>query len=200
VRLVDAVHTGYVHRRRVRVLGALLAETLPPDARVLDVGSGDGLLARAIADQRPDVNLRGVDVLVRKVTSIPVDEYDGRTLPFDAGSFDAVMFVDVLHHTDDPLALLREGVRASRRAVVIKDHLCGGRMDAVVLRFMDRVGNDRHCVPLPYNYWHPRQWDDAFRRLDLSVVSWRDCLGLYPAPASWLFDRSLHFVARVDKA
>ena len=181
------------------MLGALLAETLPPGARVLDVGSGDGLLARAIADRRPDVDVRGVDVLTREPMYIPVTQYDGRTLPFDAGSFDAVMFVDVLHHTDDPLALLGEGVRASRRAVVIKDHLCGGRIDAALLRFMDRVGNDRHGVHLPYNYWHPRQWNDAFRRLGLSVVSWRGRLGLYPAPASWLFDRSLHFVARLDK-
>ena len=197
--LVDRVHGGYVRRRRVRVLAALLAECLPVGFRVLDIGCGDGLLARTIAEDRADLQLRGVDVLVREHTHIPVKAYDGERLPFESESFDAALFVDVLHHARDPLALLREGARVSRHAVVVKDHLCESALDARILRFMDRVGNARHGVELPYNYWGRHQWDDAFAVLGVSVTVWRDRLGLYPAPASWIFGRSLHFVARLDK-
>jgi len=32
----------------------------------------------------------------------------------------------------------------------------------------------------------------------LSPVIWKNSLHLYPWPASWLFDRSLHFVSRLE--
>ena len=40
----------------------------------------------------------------------------------------------------------------------------------------------------------------AFERLDLKPMEWRDRLNLYPEPAGWPFDRSLHFVARLEHA
>ena len=66
--------------------------------------------------QRPDLEITGVDVLVRPKNHIPVQLFDGRQLPFPDQSFDAVMFVDVLHHTDDPSVLLREAKRVARKA------------------------------------------------------------------------------------
>jgi hypothetical protein len=62
---------------------------------------------------------------------------------------------------------------------------------------MDRVGNARFDVSLPYCYWSRKQWGDAFTALGLVVEVWIGRLGLYPAPVSWLFDGSLHFVARL---
>jgi hypothetical protein len=38
----------------------------------------------------------------------------------------------------------------------------------------------------------------AFSRIGLRPQVWLDTLGLYPKPASWIFDRSLHFIARLD--
>jgi hypothetical protein len=37
-----------------------------------------------------------------------------------------VLFVDVLHHSKDPMILLREAVRMVRKAIVIKDHTLAG--------------------------------------------------------------------------
>ena len=41
-----------------------LADLLPRNASVLDVGTGDGSLAQRIGQLRPDVTLRGIDLLV----------------------------------------------------------------------------------------------------------------------------------------
>ena len=197
-RAIERLHEGYVSSRRVRRLSAQLAPLIPERAAVLDVGCGDGLLAALIVRQRPDISLQGLDALVRPKTGIPVRYFDGRVIPYAPGSFDAVLLVDTLHHAEDPMALLREAVRVTRRTLVIKDHTCEGIFAWQTLRFMDRVGNARHGVALPYTYWPKRKWLEAFASLGLTLAEWRQRLGLYPWPANWVFERSLHFIARLD--
>ena len=197
--VIGLVHDSYVFDRRVQVLAGHLAEALPPGARVLDVGCGDGRVARLVMERRPDVSISGIDVLIRGQTQIPVREFDGQRIPHGDASFDAVSFVDVLHHTEDPMVLLREAARVARGSVVIKDHTRDGLLAGPTLRFMDWVGNARHGVVLPYNYWPARRWHAAFEELGLGVESWTSDVGLYPPPLSWAFGRSLHFVARLGK-
>ncbi len=196
--VIDRIHGGYVFGRRVRKLAEHLADVLPQGARVLDVGCGDGLIDRRLQDLRPDLDLRGIDVLVRPHTHILVDPFDGRTIPYEHNSFDVVMFVDVLHHTPEPMVLLREADRVAARAIVIKDHTRNGFLAGPTLRFMDYVGNARHGVALPYNYWSLEQWHEAFDELGWTTAAWKKNLGLYPWPANWIFGRSLHFVTCLE--
>jgi ubiquinone/menaquinone biosynthesis C-methylase UbiE len=193
-------HSKYVHRRRVRTLSESLAPLFPRNTSVLDVGCGDGLLANLIKQARPDLRISGIDVFTRETCYIPVTIFDGRTVPFAAKSIDVVMFADVLHHTEDPMALLREAVRVARLAVIIKDHTMNGLLAYSTLKFMDRVGNKRYGVALPHNYWPEKTWRESFDALRLNPVTWNNRLGLYPWPASVLFERGLHFVAMLEPA
>jgi SAM-dependent methyltransferase len=193
--LLNAVHHRAVHNRRVRVLSHHLARIIPDGGRVLDVGCGDGLISREIMNQRPDLEIEGVDVMLRPITHIPATTFNGSVLPFGDDSFDYVTIVDVLHHTTDPVVILTESQRVARKGVVIKDHLREGLGAGATLRVMDWVGNRGHDVVLPYNYLSRAEWDEAFRRAGLGVVERRDELGLYPWPARYLFDRRMHFVA-----
>ena len=133
--------------------------------------------------------------MVRPKTRIQVTEFDGRTIPFADASFDVVLFVDVLHHTEVPEVLLREAKRIATRGILLKDHLKDGFLAGPTLRFMDWVGNSPHGVVLPYNYWTMAQWQQAFKALGLNVNAWESRIGLYPWPADYLFGRSLHFIA-----
>jgi SAM-dependent methyltransferase len=200
MNLLDKIHGGYVFKRRVRVLSERLAPLLPPNARVLDVGCGDGLIAKLIMELRPDVALQGIDVLVRPQTHIPVGPFNGKVIPHRDDSFDAVTFVDVLHHTNDPMVLLREAARVARQAVIIKDHYLDGPLAGPTLRLMDWVANARYGVVLPYNYWPAQRWADAFAALGLTLAVNETRIGLYPWLANWVFGRGLHFVARLEKA
>ncbi len=188
-----------VFNRRVSVLANHLAANLPANARVIDIGCGSGDIAAAIMRLRPDVQIQGVDVLVRPGTAIAVSPYDGQVLPFQADSFDVAMMIDVLHHTDDPGVVLAEAQRVARKGVLLKDHFRDGFLAGPTLRFMDWVGNAPHGVRLPYNYLSGREWSSLWERLGLHVDRLRDRLGIYPAPFSWLFDRKLHFVALLGK-
>lgn len=193
------MHGAYVRDRRINVLCRHLLEALPAVATVLDVGCGDGRLASSLAKARPHLQVLGIDVLERPDTAIPVRVFDGRRIPYEDGTFDAVILVDVLHHTDEPDRLLREAARVSVRHVVIKDHLREGLLARATLAFMDRTGNLQHGVASPGTYWKRSQWLEAFSELPFSLAVWNEGLGLYPPPASLLFDRRLHFVARLDR-
>jgi SAM-dependent methyltransferase len=155
-RLHRKVHGKAVFDRRIEVLTRTLADFIPANARVLDIGCGSGTLAKRIMALRPDVSIEGIDVLVRPGTEIPVTEFDGDTIPWPDGHFDIALFVDVLHHTEAPARLLAEAKRVSNG-----------------------------------------EWRGIWSKLGLKVERLTDKVGLYPAPFSWLFDRRLHFVARL---
>ena len=193
--LIESIHGRYVHKRRTLVLRDWCSRIIPFNSKVLDVGCGDGRLARLIAEKRPDISIRGIDVRPRNDAVMVVDMFDGESIPYDEGSFDVVMFVDVLHHASHPTMLLREAVRVAREAIVIKDHVAEGSFDYLTLRIMDWVGNARHGVALPYDYWSLANWRRVFEKLGLTINSWESNLKLYPLPADLVLGRSLHFIA-----
>jgi SAM-dependent methyltransferase len=199
MNLLHKVHGGFIYPRRIFQLSRKIIQLLPPQARVLDVGCGDGLLSSEITKLRPDVQLEGIDVLVRKKTFIPVMRFDGAKIPHPDASFDVVMFVDVLHHTIDPGVLLREAKRVTRKMIVVKDHTCNGLLAGPRLRLMDRVGNARYGVVLPYNYWTREKWHAELKTLGIYIESWVEDLDLYPWWADWIFGNALQFMASLTR-
>ena len=78
---------------------------------VLDVGGNLGVLKQFLA----------ADILALNVGESADRYYDGRTIPFESDSFDAVVSLDTLEHvppTDRP-QFMREIVRVSRRHVIV---------------------------------------------------------------------------------
>lgn len=199
MEVVKTLHDRLVISRRVEVLSSWFARLAPEKARVLDVGCGDGLLSAAICAKRPDLEIRGLDVLPRKHSYIPVELFNGSRIPFADGSFDTVLFSDVLHHTEDASVLLREARRVTRQYVLIKDHYRKGLAANARLRFMDWIGNARFGVALPYKYWTEAQWREAWQEVGLLPERVVSRLGLYPVPADWIFGAQLHFVALLKR-
>ena len=195
--IIENFHEKHIFSRRTKVLARHISTLIPDNAHVLDVGCGDGTIDSFIKEKRSDVCIEGIDVKVRQTTQIPVKLFDGSRIPFNDNSFDTVLFVDVLHHTEEPAVLLAEAQRVARQAIVLKDHTRKGFVAEHTLRAMDWVGNAHHDVVLPYNYWSERQWRITFDSLGLDIEKWSSRLGLYPWPASLIFERSLHFIARL---
>jgi SAM-dependent methyltransferase len=195
--ILESIHGRFVHTRRVRVLTEHLAKMIPPGSKVLDVGTGDGWLARLLADRCEGVTMHGIDTLVRPDAHIPVIGFDGSNIPHADGSYEVVMMIDVLHHTSDPMVLLAEARRVASRHVLIKDHFCNSNFDRKILRFMDRVSNMKHGVVLTYNYQSAAQWEQHWQAIGSRVDGQICRLGLYPFPANLLFERNMHFIARL---
>ena len=167
--LINTVHTRLVFGRRVRVLAEALAQMIPPGSRVLDVGCGDGKISAQIANRARNISISLDNVLLRPHCYIPVTHFNGSTHPYPNASFDVVMFVDVLHHTKDPAALLAEARRVTRKYLLLKDHFRTGPIGDVTLRVMDWFGDAHHNVVLPYNYLSETEWEAT-----LQSVRFRD--------------------------
>jgi demethylmenaquinone methyltransferase/2-methoxy-6-polyprenyl-1,4-benzoquinol methylase len=128
-RLFDSVATHYewpaevlglgqYHRWRNEMVAGL---GLAPKARVLDVATGTGLVARETL-RRYDVSVVGLDqsaemireASARRADGLTLVRGDGQRLPFPDDLFDAVTFTYLLRYVDDPASTLTELARVLR--------------------------------------------------------------------------------------
>lgn len=98
--------------------------TFPKHSRVLEVGCGTGVLTRKLASLPNVESVTGVDPapslvekareLAKNLPGVDFHEADGRSLPFDAASFDVVVFDSTLSHLTAPERALSEAFRVLR--------------------------------------------------------------------------------------
>jgi len=127
-RCAPGYDAGFGALTRSAVPTLLAAAGVQSDSRVLDVGTGTGLVAAAARDRGADVV--GVDFSEamlaearRTVPGVEFREASADGLPFADRSFDAVVANGVLHHLGDPDRALGEALRVLRP---------GGRLTATV--------------------------------------------------------------------
>ena len=126
------------------------------DARVLDIGTGAGVMASELAKFAREVT--GVDVRDQRTTfdGYRFVQVEGTTLPFDDRSFDVVLSNHVIEHVgerDDQLRHLREASR-----VLADDGVC---YLAVPNKWVLLEPHFR----LPFLSWIPRSLRDPYVRL-----------------------------------
>lgn len=186
-----------VYASRLKELVRQITPHLRPGDKVLDVGCGYGALGRAIMDspQCPKgVEVRGLERVKRGGEAIPVEAYDGKTIPYPDGSFDAIIVADVLHHEEDPHRLISECRRVSRRLLIIKDHEVKGPLAQQRISLLDWAANAPYGVPCLYRYNTPAEWDQWKQRHNLGTEAEHRSMKLYPFPYSWFFTPGLQYM------
>jgi SAM-dependent methyltransferase len=194
---------GRLHRRFIKPMQSnrivdILVELLPEQGRILDVGCGTGKISRLIQERNPNLSVEGIDVLVQAKAEIDVKLFDGVNIPFDDEVFEAVIFVDVLHHTNNHSQLLREALRVSEGDVIVKDHVCNGRIAFWILVFMDWVGNRSLGIPSVHSYLSKEQWINLFTEIGISELETMMVKGLYPFPFNLVFERDKQVIFRLS--
>jgi methionine biosynthesis protein MetW len=103
---------------------ALISELIPPRAKVLDLGCGDGSLLAWLKEHK-QVEPRGIEKkrdLVQKAIAQGVTVYQGDLVEavkdYPDQAFDYVILSQTLQETLEPLKVLREMLRVGRHAVV----------------------------------------------------------------------------------
>lgn len=190
----------YANQRRIHGIASSLCRMLPATPlKVLDVGCGDGALAKQMMGLSPTLTFEGVEVVLPRTQLVPMRHYDGERLPFGDDSFDAVLCADMLHHTRSPVDVLKEACRVARTYVIVKDHVCDTWIDRKILTFMDWLGNTGTGVPLPYRFLSSRDWADVFGALPCRLAGRVDGIQYWGWPISAVVDRQFQFIAVLEK-
>jgi SAM-dependent methyltransferase len=196
--LLSKLH-GPVYRKRLEVLTSLLLPHLRDGDAVLDVGCGSGQLGFEVMQEatRKKIHVRvsGLERFQRGDEPVPVTSYHGGRFPFPDKTFDVVIVADVLHHENDPDALLRECIRASKRCVVIKDHQLAGPLAKVRVSLIDWAANAPYGVACLYRYNTPAEWRSIIGKHQLTPLAVSSSIDLYPPILNLLFGRRLQILA-----
>lgn len=189
--------TGY--RRRTFDLLRTVIRMAHGVAEAVDVGAGDGWMAWSLMRERLVGRCLPVDVVRRAQVLLEPTLYDGVRLPIMDGGVDLAFAVDAVHHADDPLALLRELARISRRWIVLKDHTHASPAGAWTLRLLDEIGNRRFAIGSPGRYQRGFAWFDVLRSCGFEVR-----FLVHPAPCHTgllgALTNRLQFVALFERA
>lgn len=124
-RLAGVLEMRAADARQQEMLRLYLSEIEFPDkAHVLEIGCGTGAVARTLARWPRVARVIGVDpsptfvakahALSSAIANVSFKVADGRSLPFDAGSFDVVVVHTTLCHVPEPHKLLSEAERVLR--------------------------------------------------------------------------------------
>ena len=123
-RVYDVVARQVV-RGLYRRIAEDIADIAPDDGKVLDLGTGPGVLLVEIGRRRADLGLTGLDLSADMVTAARKNlrEHGDRaeavvgdvtSLPFEDDSFDVVVTSLSTHHWDEPRAAVPEIARVLR--------------------------------------------------------------------------------------
>jgi 2-polyprenyl-3-methyl-5-hydroxy-6-metoxy-1,4-benzoquinol methylase len=181
---------GFVYkvRRRLEARRALSwCHDLPADARILDVGCGDGFHLKLLKDfGRPGWTLEGIDLDERAVAAAKANGLNVRHAAVEsagllAASYDLVLLIMTIEHVADPrglLASIRDLLKPGGRVVIVTDNT--GSLDF-------RLFHGRHWG----GYHFPRHWNLFDKR---SLASLAERVGLEPSrirtamsPVNWVY-------------
>jgi SAM-dependent methyltransferase len=130
---------------------------------ILDIGGGTGLIAQIVQELFPPAEVTVIDVHDRFLPGLSVrtQVYDGETIPFESGSFECAILLNVLHHVPAAMRprLVSECLRATGGGPVhIKDHLSGGVLDNRRLWALDLLGNAPFKGMVEAEYLRAQDW------------------------------------------
>ena len=98
---------------------------LAPGREYLDLGTGNGFIAWALARREPGITVRGLDIARAAIEKdnelakaaglerVAFDRFDGSVFPYPDGKFHGVVSRYAFHHFPDPAFSLREITRVS---------------------------------------------------------------------------------------
>lgn len=164
---------------RLRQQAEALSDYVGRGDRVLDVGCGTGHLSEYLRDMYGVVPT-GVDVRDFCAVEIAFTEFDGTSIPFPDNSFEHVILSEVLHHSHDPVALIAECRRVTRRRIIVFEDMPEGLVGKVALFAHVQAFARYHRYPFP-----PAR-PDEYRKALAWLSTNTECVARSPQPPEWL--------------
>ncbi len=167
--LLDCVTSRWaIHslEKRAELFVSLFENEIPKRSAILDIGGRWGFYAGPLEKRghQPVV----LDIVLPRFQQAPVVIYDGRQMPFPDKSFDASLFVTVLHHIPDQAAVIREACRVTRKRVIVIEDLFHHTLGRYWTEIRDRLYNFE-WVGHPCGFRKAEEWRAFFGLFGLTT-------------------------------
>lgn len=139
-------------------------------SKILDLGCGSGIVAKNF-QKIFQAEVWGVDIKDRRIVPIPFQIIDGKSLPFPENYFDIVLISYVLHHSQNPLVLLKEAQRVVKDKILIYEDIPAGIISGSICQLHGFIFNKlfqdsrNDC-----DFKTEKEWRKIFEDLGLKVI------------------------------
>lgn len=143
---------------------------------ILDVGSGDCRVCEILKEK--GYNVAPLDVKnLSCCDKVKPALYDGKKMPFKGNTFNVALILTVLHHTPNPVEIIKEAKRVSKRVIIIED-IYRNKIHKYLTNFLDSLYN-LQFIGHPHSNKTDKEWQSLFERLGLEI---KDVEHINPLP------------------
>lgn len=139
------------------------------ESKILDIGCGSAIIANTFQTFF-DTEVIGVDIVDRRLFPIAFSLINGRKLPFVSKSFDNALIAYTLHHSEDPIFLLKEVIRVCKGKIFIYEDLPEGFLSKIFCGVhgfsFDRLFGNKNKT----TFKTEEEWQEVFKALKLNLI------------------------------
>jgi len=139
------------------------------NSKILDLGCGSGIITKNFQDFFHSEVL-GTDIKDNRVYPIPFKIIDGKSLPFPDNSFDTVLISYVLHHSGNPISLLKEAKRVAKDKIIIYEDLMEGILSKLRCKIHGASFNAFFKIKNQASFRSEKEWEKIFADVGLKIV------------------------------
>lgn len=167
--LIREIRLWSIHSRAAIKLKRILP-LLNKNETLLDFGCGNGGVCMGL--KNAGIELTTVDVKNKSFFfEIQPIIFDGNKLPFADQSFGAATILTVLHHTKNPVEIIREARRVAKRIIIMED-IYSNSVQKRITFFMDSLVNGEFKNH-PHSNQTDAEWKNIFANEKLKLESVR---------------------------
>ena len=189
MRLINILNQKF----RAKPIAKAILPLIEEGKTILDIGCFDGTVSHELKKTRPELKIQGIDIKLPKEVLIPAKIYDGQKIPFKDNSFDHTIIIDILHHVENPVAILREAKRVTKKSIIIKDIVSSSLISNTANYAVDLIGGLLTDVDRPKKYYTIKGWKELFKKTGLKIEYFDTNFKLN------FIDLESHLIAKVKK-
>ena len=138
-------------------------------SKILDLGCGSGIVGNQFKEFF-QAEFFGTDIIDRRAVPLDFEIFDGKNLPFPEKSFDVVLINYVLHHSEDPISVLKEAKRVARDKIVIYEDLPEDILSKLICQLHGISFDNFFGNPTKTSFKSEREWEKIFKGLGLNII------------------------------